>query len=122
MVEEWFKSIELDGIALSSITLFEIRYGLNLMPNSAKRLHLELVFLKIKSAALFGRLLPFGTLTAEFAADVFAKRRRMGRPVAVPDCLIAGHVLEHGATLATRNIRDFDGVGLSLFNPWETAS
>ena len=63
-----------------------------------------------------------GPTTADHAADIFARRRQTGRPVAISDCLIASHVLEHGATLATRNIRDFDGVGLSVTNPWEIAS
>ena len=121
-VATWFKRLDPAEIALSSVTLFEFRWGLKLLPHSVKRQKLDLAYLEIRDAGLFGRVLPWGPATAEYAADIFVKRRQMGRPVAVADCLIAGTVLEHGATLATRNIRDFEGVGLSLINPWDTAS
>ncbi|GGD03807.1 type II toxin-antitoxin system VapC family toxin [Aureimonas glaciei] len=122
VVASWFMSLDRTDVALSSVTLFEIRFGLKLLPPSARRQRLELAYREIKDAGLFGPLLPFGPATAEHAADIFVRRRQMGRPVEIPDCLIAGTVLEHGATLATRNVRDFEGVGLSLINPWDTAS
>ena len=122
IVGAWVRALDKADVAVSTITLFEIRYGINLLPKSAKRQRLEMTYREIQNARLFGRLLSFGPATAEFAGDVFARRRRMGRPVEIADCLIAGHVLEHAAVLATRNVRDFDGVGLSLINPWEPAS
>jgi len=122
IVEGWVRALDKADVAVSTITLFEIRYGINLLPKSAKRQRLEMTYREIQYAELFGRLLPFVPPTAECAGEICARRRRMGRPVEIPDCLIAGHVLEHQAVLATRNIRDFDGVGLSLINPWETAS
>ena len=121
-VTRWFSSLYPADMAFAAITLFEIRYGINLLPTSAKRRGLEEALLRIRNEGAFGRILWFGPATVDHAADIFVRRRRMGRPVEITDCLIAGHVLEHGATLATRNIRDFDGVGLSLINPWEIAS
>ena len=121
-VMHWIDKHTPVDFACSTIALFEIRYGLNLLPASAKRHRLEATLLRIMNSGAFGRILPFGPTTADCAAEIFATRRQMGRPIQISDCLIAGHVLEHGATLATRNVRDFDGVGLSLINPWETAS
>ena len=122
VVDGWFTSIYPADLAFSAITLFEIRYGINLLPSLAKRRKLGETLLRIRNEGAFGVILPVGPSTAEYAADIFAKRRQVGRPTAISDCLIAGHVLEHGVTLATRNIRDFDGVGLSLINPWDNAS
>ena len=113
----WFQSLYPVDLAFSAVTLFEIRYGINLLPSSARRRRFDDTFLRIRNEGAFGRVLPFGPATVDFAADVFSARRQMGRPIAISDCLIAGTVLEHGATLATRNIRDFEGVGLSLINP-----
>ena len=122
VVNRWFRSLYPADMALATITLFEIRYGINLMLPSVKQRELERALVRIRNEGAFGRILSFEPETAEFSAGTYARRRQMGRPVAFADCLIAGHVLEHKATLATRNVRDFDGVGLSLINPWETAS
>jgi predicted nucleic acid-binding protein len=121
-VRHWFKSRDVRELALSAITVFEIRHGRNLLPQSARRRLLDYALHRIIDEEAFGQVLPFSLQAAECAADFSARRRRMGRPVEISDCLIAGHVLEHRAVLATRNGRDFDGVGLSLMNPWEIAS
>ena len=46
-------------------------------------------------------------------------REQAGRPVPAMDALIGGMALAHGATLATRNVNDFDGYGLSVVDPWQ---
>ena len=118
----WLRGVKKTNSAVTAVTVFELYYGRNLLPHSERRRALDSFIDGIVEEGAFGRLLSFGPDTAEHAAAFNATRRRMGRPVNISDCLIAGHVLEHGATLATRNIRDFDGVGLSLVNPWEIAS
>jgi predicted nucleic acid-binding protein len=61
----------------------------------------------------------------ERAARHFARlqqaRREAGRPLAVEDGMIAATCLAHGATLATRNVTDFAGLGLELIDPWGDA-
>lgn len=44
-----------------------------------------------------------------------------GRGLTVTDSLIAATALEHDLTIVTRNVRDFDGLGVDVFNPWEVA-
>jgi predicted nucleic acid-binding protein len=46
------------------------------------------------------------------------QRQLMGRPLHVPDAQIAATALEHGLTLVTRNVKDFEGIGVTIFNPW----
>jgi predicted nucleic acid-binding protein len=48
-----------------------------------------------------------------------AVRRAQGRPTSLSDAMIVGITRSHGATLATRNTRDFDGCGIELVDPWQ---
>ena len=69
-----------------------------------------------------GRVLGFSLEAADAYGSVRAQREKLGRPVGQIDAMIAAICLIHGATLATRNIRDFEGIGLSLVNPFEAAA
>jgi toxin FitB len=70
--------------------------------------------------AFGGNLLPFEIRAAMKFGEISALRNGMGRPIMRLDAQIAAICLVHGATLATRNVRDFDGLGLKLVNPFET--
>ncbi len=50
-----------------------------------------------------------------------ARRESPGRPISVQDAMIAAICLANGATLATRNVKDFEGLDLRLVNPFEGA-
>jgi predicted nucleic acid-binding protein len=67
----------------------------------------------------FGRaILPFDHAAALAYADIVVQRERAGRPIATADAQIAAISREQHATLATRNGRDFDDLGLDLIDPW----
>lgn len=68
------------------------------------------------------RVLPFESNTAGFFAALSAERRSRGGPVPFSDALIAAICLQHRASLATRNTRDFLDCGIKLINPWEQGS
>ena len=71
-------------------------------------------------ARAFGdRILPVAAPIAECWADLRAVQRSMGRMLPQADGLIAATALVHDLTLWTLNTRDFDGIGVRLFNPWE---
>ena len=65
------------------------------------------------------RLLPVSEQIAERWGTLTAEQRLRGRQVTMADGLIAATALEHGLTLVTRNVRDFQGFGLTLLNPWD---
>ncbi|WP_172331819.1 PIN domain-containing protein [Mangrovicoccus sp. HB161399] len=67
-----------------------------------------------------GRILPFDSAASVAYAEIASARRSAGRPIAAFDAQIAAIALSRGATVATRNIRDFEGCGLELIDPWQS--
>ena len=66
-----------------------------------------------------GRIVAFDETAARAFGRIAADRRNLGRPVSTLDAQIAALVLAHGAILATRDMRDFEDLGVPLVNPWE---
>ena len=64
------------------------------------------------------RVLPFDKTAAEHFAELAAERERAGTPISFADAQIAAICLAADAQLATRNVRDFSGTGLTLIDPW----
>jgi hypothetical protein len=89
------------------------------MPAGKRRTALEARFEQLLQSALQGRILHFDSDAALRAAELYADRRRRGRPVDVRDTMIAGIVLASHAKLATRNVKHFEEIAKSVVNPWE---
>ncbi len=66
-----------------------------------------------------GNILSFTRQDAVLSGKLRARRESIGRPISVQDAMIAATCLAHGARLATRNTKDFDGLDLHLINPFE---
>lgn len=118
-VRAFLSARRLETLFLSSLVVAEIRYGLARLPEGARRSGLNELFERFLAEGFADRVLPFDEGCAARYARARAAREAVGRPVALADALIAGTALAHGATLATRNVSDFEGFGLSLVNPWE---
>jgi len=67
-----------------------------------------------------GRILPLTETIAERWGILTAEQRWRGRQITMADGLIAATALEHDLTVVIRNVRDFDGLGVSLINPWQS--
>lgn len=65
-----------------------------------------------------GRIVPFDSRAAVAFAAIDAERRDAGLPISFADCQIAATARAHGATLATRNVADFEHCGIEVINPW----
>ena len=118
-VVSWLDRHARVSIWTTSINVFEVKFGLNIMPDGKRRRVLEETFQTFIADFLENRVAMFDVKAAMSAASYSSKRRSLGRPVEIRDTLIAGLAISLGATLATRNIRDFEHSGLELVNPWD---
>ena len=107
-----------DDLWLSVVVLGEILFGIRWLEPGPKRAALEQYCDELRRDYA-ERLLDVTREVAEAWGTARAARRRMGRPLAATDGLIAATAVVHDLTLWTRNTRDFDGTGVRLFNPWE---
>jgi toxin FitB len=121
-VVEWLDRQAAESIWITSITLFEARFGLALLPKGRRRRTLEAAFDKLMVEDLEGRVLDFDQPAAEAAAMLAAERQRDGHSIDMRDTQIAGIVLARRAKLATRNVRHFSDLNVEVINPWESKS
>jgi predicted nucleic acid-binding protein len=73
---------------------------------------------KISSEDFAGQVLSFDSDAADMYAEIAALRRTTGKPISQFDAMIVAMARSRGATLATRNVRDFDDCGVDVVNPW----
>ena len=117
-VVRWLDRHSAEVFWTTSITVFEVRFGLELLAAGRKRLVLENGFARVVEEDLEGRVLSFDRPAAASAAVLAAAERRAGRTPDIRDMQIAGITASRRATLATRNTRHFEGTGIALVNPW----
>lgn len=117
-VLEWMDEQPPESIWTTSVTLFEIGFGLALLPKGRRRSQLEEAFAAMISEDLDGRVLSFDDEAARRAAEMAARVRKAGRSIEIRDVQIAGIAAARRATLATRNTEHFDALGLRLVDPW----
>ena len=113
----WVARQQSDDLFVSVITLGEIRFGLNRMPAGRKRSELS-AWMEGFRGGVADRVLPIGEKTAEVWGGVTASSESAGRKVEPADGLIAATAIEHGFTVVTRNVKDFEPTGVAVLNPW----
>jgi toxin FitB len=116
-VVAWLDRQPADSVWITSITLLEARFGLALLPSGRRRQTLEAAFARLLKEDLENRVLDFDSAAATEAASLAATRRKMGRPVDMRDTQIAGIALARRAALATRNVRHFLDLEISIVDP-----
>jgi toxin FitB len=117
-VIDWLDRQPRLSIWTTTVTVLEIRFGLEIMPAGRRRTEREASFARVVSEKLQGRVLPFDERAAEETAVVMAIRHRAGQPRELRDSMIAGIALAQQATLATRNVRHFDDLNVLVVDPW----
>ncbi|MDP1691447.1 MAG: type II toxin-antitoxin system VapC family toxin [Burkholderiaceae bacterium] len=117
-VVQWLDLQAPQSIWITSITLFEGRLGLALVPDGRRRRVLEAAFSRLLDEDLENRVLPFDSMAALQAALLAAARQQAGRPVDIRDTQIAGIAQARRATLATRSVRHFEGLSVPVVDPW----
>ena len=120
VVVEWLDRQPADSVWLTSITVFEARFGLALLPQGRRRNGLERAFDRVLTEDLSSRVLTLDEMAAVTAAQIAADRQRAGRMVDLRDTLIAGIAQARRATIATRNTRHFEGLDVPVVDPWHS--
>ena len=117
-VVRWLDRQPADSIWITSVTVFEARFGLALLPRGKRRLGLERAFERVVEEDLANRVLYFDSVAAAAAAQLAADRQRAGRGVDLRDTLIAGIAQARRATIATRDTKHFEGLDVPVVDPW----
>lgn len=118
-VVSWLDRQPSPSIWTTSISIYEIRYGLQSMPAGRKQSNLMASFERWLDVVVQQRIASFDEAAARQAAELAAERRNKGRPGDPRDTMIAGIVLASHATFATRNVKHFEEIAKSVVNPWE---
>lgn len=118
-VVQWLDRQPAESIWTTSVTVFEIRTGIELLTPSRRRKQLDDMFTQLLAEDLDGRVQSFDLTAAQAAGAIAASRQRDGRSVEIRDVQIIGIAASRRAIVATRNTRHFAGAGVDLVNPWD---
>ena len=118
IVLDWFGKHDAGDLFISEVTEAELRTGVAILPEGQRRDRLQLAMDAMIDQDFQGRVLPFDSLAAKAYAEIAAQRRAVGRPITEADCQIAAIARAADARIATRNVKDFDGCGVRVINPW----
>jgi predicted nucleic acid-binding protein len=118
-VVRWLDRQPSSSLWTSSVTIFEIRFGLETMPAGKRQAALAASFERWLDEVVQQRIAVYDETAARAAASLAAEREKAGHPSELRDTMIAGIVIASRATLATRNVKHFDDIARSVVNPWE---
>lgn len=118
VVVDWLNAQAPATLFITSINLAELLAGVETMPPGKRRDALAQALGSQVNVLFEGRVLHFDTRAAQCFAACLAGAQAQGNPVGFADCAIAAIAKTHGFIVATRNMRDFQGTGVDIINPW----
>ena len=116
-VVRWLSAQRSQDIYLSTTTVAEIRYGVEAVPEGARRRALE-TWYRLSIGGPDAQILPISLAVAEAWGRLRRQAEMAKRTMPVMDASIAATAEVHGLTIVTRNVRDFEAWGGPVFNPW----
>jgi hypothetical protein len=117
-VVAWLDKQARSSMWITSVTILEIQFGLQILPAGTKRSLLTRTFESVLTVDIGGRVAAFDTNAAQHSAELMASRHKKGRPVELRDTMIAGIAIACHATIATRNVSHFEDLSVPVVNPW----
>lgn len=117
-VIEWLRAQRRAALFTTTITRAEILYGLGLLADGSRKQALSAAIDAIFEEDFAGRLLSFDSDAADLYATIAVSRKSAGKQISQFDAMIAAVARSAGATLATRNVKDFADCGITVIDPW----
>ena len=117
-IASWMRAQPVRSLFTAALCQAEILAGIAVLPTSRRRAELEAIAQAIFGQDFEGRVLPFDADAASAYAELFAARRQAGRPIEMPDLIVAATARAHDAAIVTRDRSGFEGCGLTLIDPW----
>ena len=118
-VIDWLNARPSGSVAIASVTVAEILYGIRRLPEGRRRVDLQSAFDTFLARGLRERVVEFDHAAADAYARIMIDRRKSGRRIEVFDAMVAGIARSRGAEIATRDVADFADCGVPILNPWD---
>jgi toxin FitB len=116
-VLDWLDQQPRTSVWLTTITMLEIHFGLEIMADGRRKLARTEAFRQLVDDVLERRIAPFDAAAARETAVLMGTRQRRGEPRDLRDSMIAGIALARRAVLATHNVKHFDDASIEIINP-----
>jgi predicted nucleic acid-binding protein len=117
-VVDWLRQQDADRIYISSVTVAEVHYGLECLPDGKRRRALQERFDRFLTLGFHDRTLSFDLVAAQHYGKILGHRRAIGRPLGMADGQIAAIARANALAVVTRNEKDFTECGLEVVNPY----
>lgn len=118
LVVRWADEQPRSSIWTTTVTILEVRFGLDIMPDGHRASELRTAFDRVIDEVFGRRVASFDTEAARATAALMAVRRRRGASQDLRDSMIAGVALSRRATIATRNLAHFADLEIGSVDPW----
>ena len=114
----WLDEQPMRALFVTTVTEAEVLTGIAFLPEGRRKRILVDSAKRAFGALMRGRVLPFDSAAAQVYAEIAAARRAAGRPISQSDGQIAAIARARSMAIATRNVRDFEDMGIDIIDPW----
>jgi len=118
-VLDWLANQPRASLFTTTVTRGEILYGIRLLSDGKRQRGLWDAARKIFDGDFADQVLRFDSDAADMYAEIAASRRAAGKPISQFDAIFVAMARSRGASLATRNAKDFEDCGVDVINPWK---
>jgi predicted nucleic acid-binding protein len=119
-VISWFARMPTRELHTTAITEAELFFGVARLQEGKRKRDLEKLLERLFRLRFHERVLPFDSAAARNFGEILAERKRHGLNYHYADTQIAAIARSRGASVATRNILDFEQCGIAIIDPWAT--
>ena len=118
-VQAWFAAQDPGRLFVTATVIGELAAGIAAMPRGRRRTAFEGWLRELVGSRFAGRMLAYDADAALVYGDLVAAARAQGRAAAIGDAQIAAVARREGMAVATRNVRDFEPLGVTVVDPWQ---